>query len=147
MAFAIQEKTSSRRGGDRVPLSTRILIEGRDGSPLLVGHALCTNIGLGGLCVQAAEVLSPGTRVRIGLRLAGDREFTCEGTVCWSKITLHPALLGTPKGIPDDGCFGVRFDGASTQELLPIARLMVAREDARRRGRRIRRLHGLPARA
>jgi hypothetical protein len=146
MAFAIQEKTSSRRGGDRVPLATRIVIAGRDGQPLL-GDALCTNIGLGGLCVHATEVLSPGTPVRVEIRLTGDRAFACEGTVCWSKITLHPALLGTPKGIPDDGCFGIRFDGASTQDLLPIARLMVAREDARRRARRMRRLHGLPARA
>ncbi|MBK7947180.1 MAG: PilZ domain-containing protein [Deltaproteobacteria bacterium] len=146
MAFAIQEKTSSRRGGDRVPLAARIAIAGRDGRPLLEA-ALCTNIGLGGLCVHATEVLAPGTPVRIEIRLTGDRAFACEGTVCWSKITLHPALLGTPKGIPDDGCFGVRFDGASTQDLLPIARLMVAREDARRRARRMRRLHGLPARA
>lgn len=146
MAFAIQEKTSSRRGGDRVSLSARIAIAGRDGQPLL-DDALCTNIGLGGLCIRATEVLAPGTPVRIEIRLTGDRAFACEGTVCWSKITLHPALLGTPKGIPDDGCFGVRFDGASTQDLLPIARLMVAREDARRRARRMRRLHGLPARA
>ena len=146
MAFAIQEKTGSRRGGDRVPLATRIVITGCDGRPLLE-EAVCSNIGLGGLCVRATAALRPGTPVRVELRLAGDRAFACVGTVCWSKITLHPPLLGTPKGIPDDGCFGIRFDAASTQDLLPIARLMVAREDARRRARRIRRLHGLPARA
>ena len=146
MAFAFREKSGSKRDGDRVPLATRIAIAGPDGR-LLLDEAVCSNIGLGGLCVRSATVLRPGTDVRVTLRLAGDRTFVCDGTVCWSKITLHPALLGTPKGIPDDGCFGIRFDGASTQDLLPIARLLVAREDARRRGRRLRRLHGLPARA
>ena len=136
----------SKRGGDRVPLCARIVLTAEDGRLLLDG-ATCTNIGLGGLCVRATAALRPGTPVRVELRLAGDRAFACVGTVCWSKITLHPPLLGTPKGIPDDACFGVRFDGASTQDLLPIARLMVAREDARRRARRRRRLHGLPARA
>ena len=85
--------------------------------------------------------------LRLELRLFGGRSFTCLGHVCWSRVTLHPALLGTPKGMPDDARFGICFDGASTQDLLPIARLMVAREDARRRARRIRRLHGFPARA
>ncbi|MBY0399380.1 PilZ domain-containing protein [Myxococcota bacterium] len=146
MAFAIQEKTSSRRSGDRVPIASRIAIAGRDGTPLLE-EAVCSNTGLGGLCVRAIAVLDPGTPVRVELRLAGERSFVCEGTVCWSKITLHPALLATPKGSPDEACFGIRFDGASTQDLLPIARLLVAREDARRRARRMRRLQGFPARA
>ena len=80
-------------------------------------------------------------------RLAGGRLFTSQGHVCWSRVTLYPALLTTPKGNPDEATFGICFDGASTQELLPIARLMVAREDSRRRARRIRRIHGVPLRA
>lgn len=136
----------SKRGGDRVPVSTRILLTGEDGTPLLDG-AVCTNIGLGGVCVRAAQGIDPGTALRLEVRLFGGRSFTCRGHVCWSRVTLHPALLGTPKGMPDDARFGICFDGASTQDLLPIARLLVAREDARRRGRRIRRLHGFPARA
>ena len=136
----------SKRGGDRVSLSSSILLTGVDGMPLLDG-AVCTNIGLGGVCVRAPQGIDPGTALRLELRLFGGRTFTCLGHVCWSRVTLHPALLGTPKGMPDDARFGICFDGASTQDLLPIARLMVAREDARRSARRIRRLHGFPARA
>ena len=146
MAQAIRGITSSKRGGDRVPLHTRIALIGDDGQPLLDG-AICTNIGLGGVCVRAAEGIDPGTRVQIELRLTDGRLFSSQGQVCWSKVTLYPALLTTPKGTPDDAWFGISFDGASTQDLLPIARLMVAREDSRRRARRIRRLHGVPARA
>lgn len=146
MQRAIGEDGGSRRGGDRIPLYTRIRVRAEDGS-LLVPDAICTNIGLGGLCIRASEALAPGTVVLLELTLASSRPFETPGRVCWSKITLHPALLGTPRGGCDDACFGVRFDGASTQDLLPIARLMVAREDARRRARRIRRLHGLSARA
>jgi len=147
MVQAIHVGKRSRRSGDRMPLHTRIVLSSEDGALLLRGGAVCTNIGLGGLCVRAAEALDPGTAVQVELRLLGGRVFTTRGRVCWSRVTLHPALLGTPKGTPDDACFGIRFDGASTQDLLPIARLMVAREDSRRRTRRIRRLHGLPARA
>jgi hypothetical protein len=146
MAQADRGTGISKRGGDRVPLFTRIVLTADDGRPLLDG-ATCTNIGLGGLCVRAAEGIDPGTPIQLEIRLFGDRSFRCRGHVCWSRVTLHPALLGTPKGTPDDACFGICFDGASTQDLLPIARLMVAREDARRRGRRIHRLHGLPVRA
>lgn len=146
MRRAIGGDGDSKRGGDRVPLYTRIGVRAGDGRPL-VPDAVCTNIGLGGLCIRASEALEPGTVVLIELRLTGGRPFATRGRVCWSKLTLHPALLGSPKGSSDDACFGVRFDSASTQDLLPIARLMVAREDARRRARRIRRIHGLPARA
>jgi hypothetical protein len=129
-----------------VPLQTRISIIGEDGDSLLA-EAICTNIGLGGLCVRAEAALSPGTVVHVELRLGGGRPFASQGHVCWSKLTLHPALFGTPRGMPDDACFGICFEGLSTQDLLPIARLMVAREDSRRRAQRIRRFHGLPARA
>ncbi|MEZ4278175.1 MAG: PilZ domain-containing protein [Myxococcota bacterium] len=136
----------SKRGGDRIPLYSRIELTTEDGRNVVEG-ATCTNIGLGGLCVHAASAPDPGTPVVIEVRLVGDRSFRCRGHVCWSRVTLHPELFGTPKGAPDDARFGICFDGASTQDLLPIARLMVAREDARRRARRIRRLHGLPAHA
>lgn len=136
----------SKRGGDRVPLCARIVLTAEDGRLLLDG-ATCTNIGLGGLCVRAAQGIDPGTPLQLELRLFAGRSFQCRGHVCWSRVTLHPALLGTPKGTSEDASFGICFDGASTQDLLPIARLMVAREDSRRRARRIRRLHGFPARA
>lgn len=146
MAQAIRGIKSSKRGGDRIPLHTRIALRDDTGRPIAAG-AMCTNIGLGGVCVRAAAGIDPGTRVRVELRLAGGRLFASEGHVCWSKVTLYPALLTTPKGTADDAWFGISFDGVSTQDLLPIARLLVAREDSRRRARRIRRLHGLPARA
>lgn len=146
MAQATFGTKPSKRSGDRVALFTRILLTGDDGRSLLEG-AVCTNIGLGGVCVRAAEAIDPGTAVRVELRLVGGRSFSCLGRVCWSRVTLHPALFGTPKGTQDDASFGIRFDGVSTQELLPIARLMVAREDSSRRARRLRRLHGFHARA
>lgn len=146
MAQPIRRSRASRREGDRIPLESRIALTGETGEPL-VDDAVCTNIGLGGLCVRATEGLQPGTVVRVELRLAGGRVFTSQGRVCWSRITLYPALLTTPKGAPDDATFGVCFDGASIQDLLPIARLMAAREDSRRRARRIRRIHGVPLRA
>jgi len=147
MVQANRSPKTSKRSGDRMPLHTRIALTAEDGRSLLEGEAICTNIGLGGLCVRAAEGIEPGTAVRLEVRLAGGRTFATRGHVCWSRITLHPALLGTPKGRPDDACFGIRFDGVGAQEVLPIARLLVAREDARRRARRIRRLHGQVARA
>lgn len=146
MTHARLAREISKRGGDRIPLFSRIRLTMEDGRAVAEG-ATCTNIGLGGLCVHAAIGIDPGTAVEIEVPLVGDRSFRCRGHVRWSRVTLHPALFGAPKGSPDDASFGICFDGASTQDLLPIARLMVAREDARRRARRIRRLHGLPARA
>jgi PilZ domain len=136
----------SHRNGDRAPLHARIVLTGSDGRRL-APDAVCTNIGLGGLGVRAHEALEPGTTVQVEIRLVGGRLLTSPGHVCWSRITLYPALLGTPKGAPEDASFGICFDGASTQDLLPIARLLVAREESQRRARRIRRLHGLHLRA
>lgn len=146
MALHDRNPDRSRRGGDRIPLLAQISVRTETGEPLVDG-ATCTNIGLGGLCVRAADEVRPGTPVRIELRLAGGRRFASHGHVCWSRVTLHPALFGTPRGTPEDACFGIRFDGTSIQDLLPIARLLAARDDERRRATRIRRLHGLPARA
>lgn len=146
MPLSTLASAPTRRGGERVPLATRIRVTDGAGR-LLVEDALCANIGLGGVCIRAPLALDPGSIVRIELVLLGGRTFSCSGHVCWSKQTLHPALLGTPKGTPEDASFGVAFDAVSTQDLLPIARLLVAREDSRRRGRRLRRIHGLHARA
>lgn len=146
MSQAIHTPSASRRAGDRAALFTRIAITDEFGDVLLK-EAVCTNIGLGGLCVRAQDVLAPGTLVHFELQLGAGRPFHARGQVCWSRQTLYPALLGTPKGIPDDASFGIRFEGTSTQDLLPIARLLVAREDARRRASRLRRLHGFAARA
>lgn len=146
MHLSTRGTATTRRGGERVPLATRIRVTDRSGRSLLE-DALCANIGLGGLCIRASHALETGTIVCIEVGLFGGRSFACTGHVCWSKLTLHPALFGTPKGTAEDATVGIAFDAVSTQDLLPIARLLVAREDARRRARRIRRLHGLPARA
>ena len=57
--------------------------------------------------------------------------------------TLRPSLFGTPTGRNDDASFGIAFDNISTEDLLPIARLLSARENERRHARRIRRLRHL----
>lgn len=136
----------AHRNGDRAPLHSRIVLTDAEGRRL-APDAICTNIGLGGLGVRAQAPLDPGTPVKVEIRLVGGRLFSCPGRVCWSRVTLYPALLGTPKGAPEDARFGICFDGASTQDLLPIARLLVAREESQRRARRIRRLHGFALRA
>jgi hypothetical protein len=109
-----------------------------------VPFARCTDISLGGIHVYAAAGLDPGMRLRLEIRLPSGRVFECLGHVAWSKTTLHPALLGAPMRSDNDGSFGICFDAVSTQDLLPIARLLVARDHERNRARRIRRLHGLP---
>ena len=138
----VQTQGKPRRSGERVPLHARLQLTTTDGRPV-APLARCTEIGLGGLRVSAAEGPAPGTRVRIELRLPSGRIFRSDGEIAWTKTTLHPSLLGTPTGHDDDACFGIRFTGRSTQDLLPIARLLVAREAERRRARRIRRIHGL----
>ena len=134
---------SSRRTGERIPLHARARLwttDGEEVAPL----ARCTDIGLGGVHVFAAAGLDPGTALRLEIQLPGGRFFECEGHVAWSKTTLHPALFGASDGSDNDGSFGICFDAVSTQALLPIARLLVARDHERNRARRIRRLHGLP---
>ena len=146
MGNGLRQTTGMRRRGERIPLVTRVEIRTAD-DVLFDGQACCTNIGLGGLRVTARRGLAPGTRVYASLRLPSGRCFDGEGRVAWLHTTVHPALLGAPRGSRDEACFGIAFDGLSTQHLLPIARLLVAREGERRRARRIRRLHCLPARA
>ena len=138
----IRTSGKTQRRGERVSLHARLRLTTMDGKPI-APLARCIDIGLGGLRVAAAEGPSPGTRLRLELRLPSGRIFRSDGEVAWAKTTLHPRLLGTPTGRDDDACFGIRFTERSTQDLLPVARLLVAREAERRRARHIRRLHGL----
>lgn len=130
------------RHAERIPLHARLHLTTLDGKPIApLGR--CTNIGLGGLRVTAAEGVPPGTVVRVELRLPSGRLFRTRGHIAWSMTTLHPWRLSTPTGRDDDANFGIAFDDVSTQTLLPIACLLVARDAERRRARRIRRLHPL----
>jgi hypothetical protein len=126
--------------GERIPLHARLHLVTIDGKPVApLGR--CTNIGLGGLRVAAAEGLPPGTVLQIELQLPSGRWFRGRGRVAWLMTTLHPRLLGTPTGKDDDAKFGIAFNDMSPETLLPIARLLAARDAERRRARRIRRLH------
>jgi hypothetical protein len=129
--------------GERIPLHARLRLTTPDGKAV-APLARCTNIGLGGMRVTAAEGLPPQSIVEVEVRLPSGRLFQTRGHVVWLKTTLHPSLLGTPRGRDDDASFGIAFDDLSTQSLMPIARMLVAREDERRRARRIRRLHAIP---
>ncbi len=125
---------------ERMPMYARLHVSTLDGKPVApLGR--CTNISLGGLRVTAAEGMPPGTRLQIEVELPSGTVFRSRGRVTWSITTLHPGLFGTPTGKDDDAKFGVSFDDASPEALMPIARLFLAREDERRRTRRIRRLH------
>lgn len=146
MPRALRSHRNPRRTAERIPLHARLQLRTVDGKPV-APLSRCTNIGLGGLRVSAAEGLAPGTPVQVSLKLPSGRLFETHGHVAWSRTTLHPSILGTPRGNDDDASFGIAFDDVSTQALLPIARLLVARDGERRRARRIRRLHGLPIHA
>ena len=131
--------TTERRAA-RIPLHARLQLTTLEGKPV-APLCRCTNVSLGGIRVTAAEGLKPGTLLQIELRLPSGRIFQTRGRVAWLKTTLHPSLLSTPTGRDDDASFGLAFDGASTQMLLPIASLYVARIAERRRARRIRLAH------
>jgi hypothetical protein len=133
------------RSGERIPCHGRLRVWTASGESLApLGR--CLDIGLGGLRGVASHGIAPGTVVALEVRLPTGRTFRSDGRVAWSKTTLHPALLGSPRGNGEDAIFGIAFERVSTEDLLPIARLLVARRDERRRARRIRRLHGLPIR-
>ncbi len=134
------------RAGDRLPFHTRLRVSTADGRPA-APMARTTNVGLGGVRVTAASGLVPGTCVHVSFRLPSGRIFACRGHVAWSKQTLHPTLLGSPRGRDDDAIFGIAFDDTTPQDLMPIARLFSSYDHARRRARRIRRIHGLPGHA
>jgi len=125
---------------ERISLHARIHLTTLDGKPVApLGR--CTNLSLGGMRVLAAQGMPPGTLLKIEMRLPSGSLFRGRGRVAWSMTTLHPSLLSTPTGRDDDAKFGIAFDDAAPEELLPIARLLLARQDERRRARRIRRLH------
>lgn len=142
MNRGIRQTSPPHRREERIPLHARLQLTTLDGKPVApLGR--CTNVSLGGLRVTAAEGLPPGTPVQIELRLPSGSIVHARGHVAWLMTTLHPRLLGTPTGREDDARFGIAFDAGSTGDLLPIARLFVARDDERRRARRVRRLHPL----
>jgi hypothetical protein len=140
MHTSTRQRRNPGRSGERIPLYARLHLTTVDGKPVApLGR--CTNISLGGLRVTAAEGLPPGTVVQIEVRLPSGRVFRSRGRVAWLMTTLHPSLLSTPTGKDDDARFGIAFDDVSPQTLLPIARLLAARDAERRRAKRIRRLH------
>lgn len=143
MGRALRQHGNSSRTTDRVPLHATIFVRTRDGKPA-APLARCTNIGLGGLRVAAAEGLPPGVQVEIELQLPSGRIFASRGHVAWSKQTLHLSLFGAPRGSDDDAVFGIAFESVSPEELLPIAHLFAARDRERARAGRIRRLRGYP---
>jgi hypothetical protein len=146
MGRAVRRNRASTRTSERVALYARLQVTSVDGK-LLAPLSTCTNIGIGGLRGSAGQGISPGTRVIVAVELPSGRVFEGSGHVAWSKLTLHPALFGTPRGRDDDALFGIAFDDLSPDELLPIARLLVAREAERRRARNLRRRTGLPIHA
>jgi hypothetical protein len=141
MGRALRQHRNDSRNASRLPLHASLFVTTLDGKPA-APLARCTDIGLGGLRVAAAEGLPPGTPVRITLRLPSGRIFTSLGHIAWLTQTLHPVLFGAPRGRDDDAIFGIAFDCASPSDLLPIARLFAARDQERARAHRIRRLRG-----
>ena len=146
MGRALRRHRTDTRTSERLPLHAAVHLTTDDGKPV-APLARCTEIGLGGLRVSAAEGLAPGARVHVALRLPSGRAFEIEGRVAWSRQTLHPALFGSPRGRDDDADFGIAFDATTPEAMLPVARLFVARDRERQRARRLRRLHGLPIHA
>ena len=146
MARAIRQHRRSPRASERIPLYARLHLTSLDGKPI-APLSRCTNIGIGGLTGCAASGMPPGTRVLVAVQLPSGCIFEARGHVAWAKTTLHPALFGTPRGMDDDALFGIQFDDTSPDDLLPIARLLAAREQQRQRARQIRRLRPVPIRA
>lgn len=146
MGTALRRHRSNTRAGDRLRVHAAIQLTTADGKPV-APLARCVEIGLGGLRVVGDEHLAPGTRVHVAVRLSHGIRVEVDGRVAWSRETLHPALFGAPGSRVDDAEFGIAFDAAPTERLLPIARLFAARDGEKRRARRLRRLHGLPIHA
>ncbi len=141
MARAFRQNPANSRFGVRIPLFARLSLTTLDGKPV-APLSRCTNIGIGGIRCTAAEGVAPGTNLFLAIELPSGHVFKGNGHVAWCKTTLHPALFGSPRGFDDDALFGIAFDGLSPDLLLPIARLLVAKQDERRRARRILRRHG-----
>lgn len=146
MRRALRRHRNDTRGTERLRLQAALRIVTLDGAPA-APLARCVEIGLGGLRAVAAKGLAPGERVHVAVRLPSGRVFEIDGRVAWSRQTLHPRLFGSPRGRDDDADFGIAFDVAAPEEMLPIARLFTTRDRERQRARRIGRLHGLPIRA
>jgi hypothetical protein len=142
MPTSFRQSPIGSRRTERIPFHARLRLTTLDGRPAApLGR--CTNLGLGGLRIVAAEGLPPGTPVRVELTLPSGALFEAQGRVAWLRTTLHPTLLGAPTGSDDDAQFGIAFDEMTPERLLPIARLLAARDAERRRARRIRRRHAI----
>lgn len=146
MGRAFRRHRNDPRNSDRVPLHAPLYVTTDDGKPA-APLSRCVEVGLGGLRVTAAEGLPPGTHVHITLRLPSGRWFDAEGRVAWSRQTLHPSIFGSPRGADDDASFGIAFDAAEPDALLPIARLLASRDRERSKALRISRRYGLPIHA
>ena len=146
MGRALRRHRIDTRTTARLPLCARAHLTTEDGKPV-APLARCTEIGLGGLRITAAEGLTPGERVHVALQLPSGHLFEIEGRVAWAKMTLHPALFGSPEGRDDDADLGIAFDGVTDDDLRPIAHLFRARDRELQRARRLRRIHGLPLHA
>ncbi|MEM9177994.1 MAG: PilZ domain-containing protein [Myxococcota bacterium] len=146
MGRALRRHRIDTRTTARLPLCAPAHVTTEDGKPA-APLSRCTEIGLGGLRLTAAEGLVPGERVRVLVRLPSGHVFEIEGQVAWAKLTLHPSLFGAPEGRDDDAHLGIAFDAVSEERLLPIRRLFAARDQERQRARCLRQLHGLPIHA
>jgi hypothetical protein len=146
MARVIRQRRRSALASERIPLHARLHVTSLDGKPIFP-FSRCSNIGLGGLRGYAVSGMAPGTPVWVAVQLPSGHVFKARGHVAWAKTTLHLALFGTPRGMEDDALFGIEFDALSPDDLLPIARLLAARDRQRRRARQLRRLRPLPNRA
>ena len=146
MTRALRRGRTETRRCERMRLYAAIQLTTSDGKPA-APLSRCVEIGMGGVRVVAADGLAPGTRVHVALRMPRGARIEIDGHVAWSRQTIHPSLFGSPRGAPDDALLGVAFDVVHDDRLMPIARLLAAREHQRRRARRIRRIYGLPIHA
>jgi hypothetical protein len=146
MMRTCRKSLKNERSEERMPLHARVQLTTLDGKPVApLGR--CTNVSLGGIRVTAAQGVAPATPLQIELCLPSGRIFQARGRVAWLKTTLRPSLLGTPTGRDDDADFGLLFEGISTDALVPIANLFIARQAECRRAQRIRRLVHSPIHA
>ena len=141
MTRAIRQHRSNSRVSERIPLFAMMSLTTLDGKQI-APRSRCTNIGTGGLRGCAALGVTPGTPVLLAVELPNGRIFEGRGRIAWCKTTLHPAIFGSPRGMDDDALFGIAFDDLPPEKLLPVARLLVSRQEQLRRARRIRRRHG-----
>lgn len=146
MIRGLRRRPTETRRCERLHVHAAIQLTTLDGKPA-APLSRCVEIGMGGVRVIAADGLAPGTRVHVSLRMPRGEGIEIDGHVAWSRQTIHPALFGSPRGAEDDALLGIAFDVVPDGRLMPIARLLAARERERSRADRIRRIYGLPIHA